>query len=63
MHATAHTADLLAALLDMRYLQKRINECVKVIAERLATAQEIFFIRRARPVGDATAVIAGAGGF
>ena len=43
IHATAHTADLLAALAENRFFTKQDQERVlKAITQRLATANEIF---------------------
>jgi len=59
IHATAHTADLLAALAENKFFTKKDQEPVlKAITRRLATANEIFAYGEQDRLANAAAAIA-----
>ena len=59
IHATGHTADLLAALAENKFFTKQDQERVlKAITQRLATANEIFSYGEQDRLANAAAVIA-----
>jgi hypothetical protein len=59
IHATAHTADLLAALAENKFFTKQDQERVlKAITQRLATANEIFSYGEQDRLANVAAVIA-----
>lgn len=59
IHATAHTADLLAALAENKFFTKQDQEQVlKAITKRLATANEIFSYGEQDRLANVAAVIA-----
>ena len=59
IHATAHTADLLAALVENKFFTKQDQERVlKAITQRLATANEIFAYGEQDRLGNVAAAIA-----
>jgi len=64
IHATAHTADLLAALAQNRFFTKQDQERVlKAITQRLETANEIFSYGEQDRLANVAAVIASREGF
>lgn len=59
IHATAHTADLLAALAENKFFTKKDQEqALKAITQRLATASEIFSYGEQDRLANVAAVIA-----
>ena len=59
IHATAHTADLLAALAENKFFTKQDQEQVlKAITQRLATANEVFTYGEQDRLANVAAVIA-----